>query len=374
MAMNKSDRDWQSSVDYDVFGPAADDYIGSLQDILFNERHKQPAFKYVIIILNSLIIIFGILGNLLVIFAILRSKKMRSTTYIFIGNLAVSDVTVCLLCLPFTLAASFQDSWNFGGFMCNFVPSVQILSVCVSTLTLTLIAVDRYYVVVRPLKARLSLRASLALIIAIWLVSACLASPIGFFSEIEIISIPRLFQVVKCSEQWRSTNEKGLYDIVMFLLQCVLPLLIIGISYARILLHMNRRVVPGVRTQNQQATDTRKKMKTTKMLVAVIVSFAVGWLPINIWILVSDFKFALVDNENMSLFYHIFHAIAMTTTCVNPFFYGLMNDAFREEYAGVFNSLAVCRRSRIARHSSPQHISGSINRTTQSENRTQSEV
>ncbi|XP_077992823.1 prolactin-releasing peptide receptor-like [Glandiceps talaboti] len=322
------------------------DYLDFLQNNVLNEKHKGPAFKFTIIIINSLIIMFSVLGNFLVIITIIRNKKMHSAPHLFLGNLAISDLTVCILCLPFTLAASFQNDWTFGSFMCNLVPTVQTVSVCVSTMTLTFIAVDRYYVVVRPMKSRLTPCASLLVILTIWMISTGIAIPVGIFSGLEVIAIPGLFQMIKCSEQWKNTEVKGFYDIAMFLLQCVFPLMIIGTAYVRILLHMNRRVVPGVRTKGQQATDIRKKMKTTKILLAVIAIFAIGWLPLNIWILLSDFNFALVDNENMSLFYHICHTIAMTTTCVNPFFYGLMNDTFRAEYVGIFNYLALCRRKK----------------------------
>jgi neuropeptide FF receptor 2 len=51
----------------------------------------------------GLIFIIGTLGNISVIYVIYKTPKMRNTTFLFIANLAVADLLVNILCLPFTL-------------------------------------------------------------------------------------------------------------------------------------------------------------------------------------------------------------------------------------------------------------------------------
>lgn len=108
-----------------------------------------------IIAFYSLIIIISIFGNLLVCNIVARNAKMRSSTYIFIANLALSDFMMTVLNIPFNVARILLNDWPFGSFMCSFVPLVQVTSVYVSTFTMTCIAVDRYRIISKPLEPRL---------------------------------------------------------------------------------------------------------------------------------------------------------------------------------------------------------------------------
>ncbi|XP_002740960.1 neuropeptide Y receptor type 2-like, partial [Saccoglossus kowalevskii] len=304
------------------------EYFDFLNSYYLEDTHQNAAITSIIIAINTIIIIVGVLGNLLIIASIARSKKMHRPTYIMIGNIAFSDIIMTAVCLPFSLTYSFQENMEFGDIICGVVPALRIISVCVSSASLTAIAISRYYVIVHPMKKRLSTSNCIIIIIIIWLVAIILAVPLGMFTKREVIEVTGIFKKVICSEQWETHYAKTIYDIFMFLLQCVLPLVIIGVLYTRILIHVNNRVVPGVRTENQHASDMKKKLKMTKMLVSVIIVFAIGWLPLNIWFLTSDFSFDIINNKHFSLLYHIFHALAMCTTCINVFMYGFMNETF----------------------------------------------
>jgi hypothetical protein len=61
--------------------------------------------------LYTLIFIIGITGNSLVVYVVGAKKSMQSVTNLFIMNLALSDILMCLLAVPFTPIAFFQDTW-----------------------------------------------------------------------------------------------------------------------------------------------------------------------------------------------------------------------------------------------------------------------
>lgn len=50
-----------------------------------------------------LILIFAVVSNFIVIFIVIRNKKMRSVTNVFIGNLAFSDIFLGAVVLPMRL-------------------------------------------------------------------------------------------------------------------------------------------------------------------------------------------------------------------------------------------------------------------------------
>ncbi len=97
----------------------------------------------ILIFCYTIIFLLGISGNLLVVYVVVRNKNMQTITNIFITNLAVSDIMMCLLAVPFTPLSAFLKSWVFGDALCHIVPMTLGVSVYVSTLTSTAIAIDR---------------------------------------------------------------------------------------------------------------------------------------------------------------------------------------------------------------------------------------
>ena len=71
---------------------------------------------------------------------------MRTPRNIFIINLAISDLTLCLFTQPFNLMKVCMSTWTLGDFMCKFVPMLSGTNVFVSTISITAIALDRFQV------------------------------------------------------------------------------------------------------------------------------------------------------------------------------------------------------------------------------------
>jgi hypothetical protein len=96
-----------------------------------------------IIVVFLLVIILGFFGNILVIWTVVFNKHMRTTSNLFILNLAISDLTLCIFSIPFNAYKTLKHSWIFGLFLCKFAPFFQATNVFVSTMSITAIALDR---------------------------------------------------------------------------------------------------------------------------------------------------------------------------------------------------------------------------------------
>jgi hypothetical protein len=96
-----------------------------------------------IMIVFLLVIVCGFFGNILVIWTVIFNKHMRTTSNMFILNLAISDLTLCIFSIPFNAYKTLRHSWIFGSFMCKFAPFFQATNVFVSTMSITAIALDR---------------------------------------------------------------------------------------------------------------------------------------------------------------------------------------------------------------------------------------
>ena len=158
--------------------PAPDEVSGDENQVM-----RLTWMMSLFIIFYALIFLLGIVGNVLVVFVVLRNKAMQTITNIFITNLAVSDICMCLLAVPFTPMSYFFNSWIFGKALCHIVPMTLCISVYVSTLTSTAIAVDRYFVIVYPFKPRMKVYMCVLMIVAIWIISVSISLPLGIYHE-----------------------------------------------------------------------------------------------------------------------------------------------------------------------------------------------
>ena len=143
-----------------------------------NKNYKDFAYPLglltFIIIVCGLIICVTILGNVLVCTAVAIVKKLRTPSNLLIVSLAVSDLLVASLVMPFALVYEVKGRWVFGQQICDVWTSLDVFLCTSSILNLCMISIDRYFVITRPFQyamKRTPARISL-MIFAVWLVSA----------------------------------------------------------------------------------------------------------------------------------------------------------------------------------------------------------
>ncbi|KAM9717593.1 LOW QUALITY PROTEIN: neuropeptide Y receptor type 2-like [Menidia menidia] len=302
--------------------------------------------QVVLILAYSTIIVLGVLGNSLVIYVIYRFKTLRTVTNFFIANLAVADLLVNTLCLPFTLVYTLQGEWKFGRGLCFLLPYAQGLAVHVSTVTLNVIALDRHRCIVHHLETRMRKDVCFGVIALTWLLSAVLASPLAIFREYGSFTLEPGHSIQVCTEKWPGKNTDGtVYSISMLILQYFLPLSIISFAYARIWSKLRAHVSPAEAAPPppppppptaSSSERHRRRRKTTKMLVTMVVVFAVSWLPFHAFQLATDIDSGVLDMRDFRLLYTVFHVVAMCSTFANPLLYGWMNRNYRAAFLAVF--------------------------------------
>ena len=152
-----------------------------VRDISGENPIEKPFVQIGFCIFYAIVFVLGAFGNALVCYVVLRNKAMQTVTNIFITNLALSDILLCLLAVPFTPMYTFLGRWTFGKALCHFMPYAQGVSIYISTLTLTSIAIDRYFVIIYPFKPRMKLSTCITIIIAIWMAALVATLPYGLY-------------------------------------------------------------------------------------------------------------------------------------------------------------------------------------------------
>jgi len=203
-----------------------------------------------------------------------------------------------------------------------------------STLSLTVIAVDRFALIVVGVKRRLSPTVAIILVLVIAAFSTVVALPMAIFSRHIIFADPELrLSRRSCEERWPSREIRKLYTVVTLVVQYFLPLLVIGILYLLVFRH--------VRASRKQTGSRRRMSRTNRMLAAVVLVFAVAWTPYQLFSVVCEFDRERVSGPYFRFVDLMLRVVAMGSSGVNPFLYGWMNANFREAF------LAILRRRRL---------------------------
>lgn len=132
----------------------------------------------------AIIFVVALIGNSFVCYIVLSSPPMRTVTNYFILNLAIGDVLITILCVPFTSVALLKQYWPFGSILCPVVNYSQALSVFVSAYTLVAISIDKYMIIMWPLKPRISKSFATYIIALVWLIAAITVLPSATFSTL----------------------------------------------------------------------------------------------------------------------------------------------------------------------------------------------
>ena len=110
-----------------------------------NLRVSHKAFLGLLLIYSVFMLVGGA-GNSVVLAAFVRNPSFRTARNIFLLNLAVADLLLCLLTMPLTLLEVVTQHWPLGGVACRAAGTLQAAAVFASTLTIVAIALDRYIV------------------------------------------------------------------------------------------------------------------------------------------------------------------------------------------------------------------------------------
>ncbi|KAF2364975.1 G protein-coupled receptor rhodopsin-like [Trinorchestia longiramus] len=121
----------------------------NLDLILKFERNLRlgGALLAALLLVYGAVITIGVAGNSLVVLAVIRKPAMRTARNVFIINLAISDLVLCLATTPLTLLEILSQYWPLGDtpFLCKLVGTLQATSTFVSTISITATALDRYH-------------------------------------------------------------------------------------------------------------------------------------------------------------------------------------------------------------------------------------
>ncbi|KAM9349897.1 chemokine XC receptor 1 [Symphorus nematophorus] len=276
----------------------------------------------------SIVVIFSLFGNILVIVILAKYENLKSLTNTFILNLAVSDLFFTIG-LPFW-AYYHMYGWTLGEPVCKVVTFVFFLGFYSSGILLILMTAHRYIAVMNPLSDIVSTKGFYSVLasVVIWAVSVLVASPAFIFTKVQ--------EENSCGYATSNWTLWGLYQQnALFIMSSVVFIF----CYSQIICRLLR------------PTAQRRKSKTLKLIFILMVVFFVGWAPYNVIIFLQSLYFwpkPEVDSKTLArdceiskqldYAFYVSRLFAFSHCCLNPVFYVFVGVKFKNHLKKMLKS------------------------------------
>jgi len=309
--------------------------------------------------LTAYFIVFGIslVGNTLVIavHAIVKNNnninnRMKAASNYFLVNMAVADLIVTVFNLPVELTTVVVGpTWLVSGLLglalCKCYGFSWFQAVNVSTGSLSAIAIDRFLLVFYPYKRIITRRAAKIIIASIWLAASALTLPLFAFYHIKIQN-----EVEICYPKFDGSHSTQVYLIVNFVAFLATPLAIMNILYPAlsVKLWLKKPVVNQMSQSHHR--DEKINRKVTVMLIMIVFTFALCWLPY--WI--GTFYCYTIESDPVCLGYRLHFTtkfLGFSNSAFNPCIYFSFSDSFcqgAKELCKRFHCVLLCRGAEVS--------------------------
>ncbi|XP_066508789.1 succinate receptor 1-like [Hoplias malabaricus] len=282
----------------------------------------------------------GFPGNLLVVLGYIFCLTSWSSSNVYLFNLALSDL-IFLCTLPHLSYSYAQDVHKVVPTLCvinRFILHVNLYS---SILFMVWVSVDRLLVIRHPQRNHflLSCRSSLCVSLLTWILVVIQISPLLHF----IVKDLKRSNWTRCHDfgSLDDTESTFIYSLVLTVTGFMLPLLALFLS--------SFKMVSLLITQEQAfGTSFQRPLKIVR---TAAIMFLVLYTPIHVMrnmriaSQLSWLTFSQCSKVYIEVVYIITRPIAFMHSVINPIFYFLMTDRFKELLLDKFR--LVGRRRRI---------------------------
>ncbi|KAM7534151.1 hypothetical protein Aperf_G00000112584 [Anoplocephala perfoliata] len=263
-----------------------EEFLYSIYGDAYFSSHRIVWVRICLILLYSLFALIGVTTNAAVVFflVIRHSKSLRNITNRFVLALAISDIVMSGFNMPMQAYYEMQEHAYFSNIACRLIFSTFGIPMHISCLVILVIGIDRYRIIVYPLRRRMPRSAASLTLFGICLISVISVIPIALFnksSQAELYDTQRTpMEYHYCVEQWPSPEIRLGYTIFTFIVQFFLPLLLTATLYTRIYFRLHER--------RFRKRDLERKKRTNKILIAIVICFFICWTPWNVFSIILE--------------------------------------------------------------------------------------
>nr|ABF66146.1 opsin [Tharsalea nivalis] len=339
------------------WGPRAMAYGGNetvIDKVLPEMLHKIDAHWYQFPPMNPLwhgllafvistICLIASTGNGMVIYIFSTTKSLKTPSNLLVVNLALSDFLIITTMSPPLVVNTYYETWIFGPLACDTYACCGSLFGCVSIWTMTMIAFDRYNVIVKGIAAKpLTINGALLQILGIWLFSlAWTITPLFGWGKYAPEGNMCVCGTDYLDKSWVHRSYIILYSVACYFA----PLFLIIYSYWFIIqavsahekaMREQAKKMNVASLRSSDAANTSAECKLAKVALMTISLWFMAWTPYLIINWAGIFKTSLIS-PLVTIWGSIF---AKANSLYNPIVYGISHPKYRAALYARFPSLA----------------------------------
>ncbi|KAI8504914.1 G-protein coupled receptor [Branchiostoma belcheri] len=259
-----------------------------------------------------------IIGNVLAIAVFTKDGKLRSTGDVYILNLAVADLTIGAISMPFTIAENVIGHWPLSQALCKAWLVVDFTACSESVLSMVLISFD-------------------SPAILLW----------DVFTGVNPIKTNR------CEADF--PLRSAAYTFTMSFMEFVVPLALLSYLYSQVYCHAIRwfRRRPSSADGRGTATELGKMFhrRLAVNLTVLLLVFFVCWCPYMVGTMILSQCASCIDYYSVA--FVALDWLLWSNSAINPFLYAYCSPRFRESVARL---VSKCCGTQTAGHVSPQPV------------------
>lgn len=290
----------------------------------------------------SVITIAAVVGNSLSILALFVTKKWH-TRYLIV-SLAITDLSLGALVMPFATISAVKQRWIFNHVWCDAQGSLGFLLCQVSVSTIMCVSLERYVLFTHPSLHFRWLQSNSKgmqwLIIATWSYGG-----VWTFIAWQIPHFAYQRELLNCAVRWKHNYY---FTLICGILTSCIPIAVILFCNFKVTLKVSKIMRKMNIERDRSESDTTKRniaqVKISRMLLIVTAAFVVCWAPYSIGgvcYLLAECNWP-EDYFIASVFFCLFNS------AINPILYGTFDRRFRRALRYVFwKVLKIVRTSTL---------------------------
>uniref|UniRef100_A0A3B1IGD6 Trace amine-associated receptor 10 n=1 Tax=Astyanax mexicanus TaxID=7994 RepID=A0A3B1IGD6_ASTMX len=282
----------------------------------------------------SLVVILTVLGNLFVIITILHFKQLHMPTNYLVLSLAVTDLLLGVLFMPPNML--LETCWYLGPLYCKIHSSVVIMLATASIINLSLISIDRYYAVCKPLQyhTKITPCATVFMISISWSVSI-IAGFGTIFLELNILGVEEFYYKNVACEGGCVMFQSAASTITCNLLSFYIPgvvMLSIYMKIFRVAQKQAKSIQDSKCKNNIKSMLSKEEKKATKTLAVILGVFLSLWTPFFVCYIIKSFghPFPPVVIDMLAW-------IGLMNSTCNPIVYAFFYKWFRKAFRMIIS-------------------------------------
>lgn len=285
----------------------------------------------------------SVFGNGMVVHIFCSTKGLRTPSNLLVVNLAFSDFLMMLTMSPTMVINCYYETWVLGPFMCELYGMFGSLFGCASIWTMTMIALDRYNVIVKGLSAKPMNNKGAALrILFVWVFSAVWTIlPLFGWNRYVPEGNMTACGTDYLTKDWFSRSYILIYSFFVYFL----PLLTIIYSYFFIVkavsaheknMREQAKKMNVTSLRSADAANTSAEAKLAKVALMTISLWFFAWTPY----LVINYS-GIFQTANISPIFTIWGSLfAKANAVYNPIVYAISHPKYKVALQKKYPSLA----------------------------------